>query len=124
MQFVAYWIKSFNFAVKDGGTDDLRSLALKTCKPCTSIADTIDGVYASGGRIESEGWKAERFDDTRLRGERAGSVQVQVRLSPQKIYRSTDEAPETTSGGHGTATFDLDWSGSAWRVANLTQSAS
>lgn len=53
---VRAWVKAQNEALSTGDTSDMRRLSAPQCRGCQNFAETIEQVYAAGGRYETDGW--------------------------------------------------------------------
>ena len=120
-QFVSYWVDAFNAAVATGNVSQLSEVSDPNCGACSDFVKTINGIYGPGGRIESDGWKPQRFGDARLTNGDAAEVELELKLSPEVIYRTAEAEPERTTGGTGHAHFTLRWIAGGWVVSGLAQ---
>jgi hypothetical protein len=56
VQTVRAWVKALNHAMASGDTSEVGALSAERCKGCLNFRRTIEGIYAHGGRYETEGW--------------------------------------------------------------------
>lgn len=118
--FVAYWVKTFNYASATGDTNLLSRSSFSSCAACERYVSTFREVYGRGGYFRGGDW---RIDNIELQSG-AGTTVVYCRLradAPEYKPSSTQD-PRPGEKEKAELVFDVRWSESRWRVAKLERS--
>ena len=59
--FARYWIDTLNKATTSGDTTKFKKLNKASCTTCADFAKQLDGIYAAGGHVETEGFKIKKI---------------------------------------------------------------
>lgn len=121
--FVRHYISVLNYSSATGDVQRLDSLGAAGCKSCRSVARRINGVYEAGGRLEGRGWIVTAIVSVESRKARSATVDVGVKLSPQRVFKSRGSKPLALRGGRLPLTFHLVWQGSNWAVREWERAA-
>ena len=116
--FARHWIDVFNEAGRGGETDALREASSGNCATCANYVEMIDGLYSSGGKLVTDGWKVRDavLTDDAKQGE--ARVAMEIDQSSQRVH---DEAGDVRSfpGGNAAFSASLVWADNGWRMAEL-----
>lgn len=125
--FVKHYVGVQNSASSSGKTDELKSLTLGSCEECAAIAQLIDRIHASAGRIEGEGWHVLSAAPASVNNpaDDMTYIDVGLRVSQQTILESPGATPSTFAGNpRRPMTFALVRSDNGWKVARIIASKS
>lgn len=117
--FVSFWVATLNKATTTGNTATLRALAAPTCAMCTDFANQLDKIYRTGGHVESRGWDVQ--SEIPIGGQKPNNpgIQLNVQVSPQKVYRTKNAKPQTYKGGPQGFRLFLIRRGDRWLVQRM-----
>jgi hypothetical protein len=121
--FVRHYVQLVNYAGANGDTGPLRDASLDTCVKCMALADGIDKVYSSGGRIIGGGWTLVR---AKHYGFKRGHyfLDATIDSAPQQMMEKSGAQPTSFPGtSKRLRAFVLERSGSLWKVSELDPSA-
>jgi hypothetical protein len=119
--FVRHWIDVLNYAGTSGDHDALRQVSDSSCTACTAIADFIEKVNVSGGRIDGKGWAARDVKVVSLDPGKSATVDVLTRVHVQHVRESANSEVQRFLGGRRLKTFWLTTSDANWVVSRLDQ---
>jgi hypothetical protein len=104
-----------------GETDDYLAIS-EGCRPCRDIASRVQGMFASGGYVKTDGWSIDRVIDRS--GSTGGKVlDLRVTSAPTVLKESRTAKEQTLPGGEVVFRLRLN-SKAPWQVTQLTQVAS
>jgi hypothetical protein len=118
-QFIRRWVEAQNDMQVSGDTKEYRCLGYK-CDACNGFADTIDGIYAAGGHVETLGWKILSLKD----GPTNSSFALNVDIRPT-VYVELKGGPEKKlPGGSPTEIIQFVKRNGQWRVTQVSETPS
>ena len=115
--FVRDWVQLSNQMQVTGTTDDYRA-ASRRCRPCLDTADRVDDLYASGGHIETDGWKVQRTQFHGSGEERR--VDLWVVSSPTLVFKP-DGSKERLGGGPNHYELGIRHVANSWVAVSLLE---
>ena len=121
--FVRFYIALINHAMATGETTELRAASADGCESCNAVIGRVEDVYAQGGHIKSKGWAVRSIQLVPGTAGAHPSLDIGLRLSPQRVYKAPDAAPERFPGGRLPITIGLEQIGSRWQVTQWVRSA-
>lgn len=121
MAFVKHYVALINYVSHRGKTHELRRLA-RACKQCDAIADLIDRVYGTGGRITGDGWivlSARQVPNISQDG--ITFVDSTVKVSSQQVYETPSSTPRNYAGRAArSVVFSLVYGPTQWKVTAIS----
>jgi hypothetical protein len=119
-----YWEQAVNYAQATGDTRPARAVSAKTCRPCASSADAIDGVYSVGGSIRGGEYTVTSVGARPLAGDHPTYVlRLQVRSSAQEIDYPDSARDQTLKAGTSQVRMYVDFVDAGW-VASVVEPVS
>jgi len=121
--FVEHYIQLVNYAGTSGRTTPLRVLSLRSCVKCEALADGVDEIYSSGGRITGGGWAVVRI---RHYGFDRGHyfLDAIIDSAPQEMVAKAGAPVQKFPGASNRLrAFVLERAAGAWKVSELDPAA-
>lgn len=118
--FAGYWIDTLNEATTSGETERFRSLSTDACVTCSDFADQLDGIYSSGGRVESDGWDVGSVVLEAGASDEMVGMLVTVDVSAQRVFDSADAKAQRYEGGTQAFRFEIIRRDDDWFVDDLS----
>jgi hypothetical protein len=119
--FVRHWIDVLNYAGASGDHDAIRQVSDGSCTACAAIADFIEQVNVSGGRIDGKGWAVRDVKVVSLDPGESATVDVLTRVHVQHVRETEESEVQRFLGGRRLKTFWLTASDANWVVTRLDQ---
>jgi hypothetical protein len=114
--FVRRWVDVDREMQNSGHTGEYRRLSSK-CRPCLEVADQVEGYYAAGGYVKTDGWTIRSSKTSRSPG--SASVTIKVTSSPTEYVESAGGKVQHLEGGEGSYILSLMTARDSWVVADL-----
>jgi Family of unknown function (DUF6318) len=116
--FARYYVDLINYAMRTGDTDPMRSTTEKDCRTCFVVANGIDNIYRTHGRIKGDGWQVLRASTSKPRRSEA-RVKMHVRITKQTVFDSPSARPSSSRPSNGRLELALIRSSRDWAVRKL-----
>jgi hypothetical protein len=113
-EFIRRWQAAGDEMQRTGDTSAYLRISPK-CQACRSLAESVDDIYADGGRIEFAGAEVVRI---RSAGAKPPTYDVGLRLPETVIYRSAAGDSETLPPGSMTIRVTLKEARGNWTVTH------
>lgn len=120
--FAKFWVETLNDAQLTGDVAPLRESSTKECVTCRDLADQLEGLYGSGGRVETEGWEVLLVGAPSAEITNSAQVTLRVYRAPQRVF-VTDGPPKNFEGDRTTFSAGLVWQDGQWRMDELVRFA-
>jgi len=115
-EFVRRWVDVDREMQNSGDTTEYRQLSAK-CRPCLEVADQVEGYYAAGGYVKTDGWSI--VSAKTARSHKTASVTIQVLSAPTEVVESEGAQVRRLEGGEGTYLLSLLVADTTWVVTDL-----
>jgi hypothetical protein len=97
--FVRYWFATLSTAMAQGDIESLRQVSGASCVTCRRWVTTIEGVFDSGGRYVTKGWKIQHLVGEPASGQTPVTYLITVREQRRSLLdadgRVVDVSPPT-----------------------------
>ncbi|MCL8026244.1 DUF6318 family protein [Nocardioides bruguierae] len=117
--FVDHWLDLLNEAELSGDTGDLREASGKGCVACVSISSSIDDTYGAGGWMKSTGWQLTEAGAPSDIGKNRLAIAANIDIPQQSVKSSSTSSIDRNKASQNTLSFEVTWSGGAWRLTSL-----
>jgi hypothetical protein len=115
--FVRRWVDVDREMQNSGDTEEYRKLA-PNCRPCNEVADQVEGYYAAGGYVKTDGWTINSAS-TQSTNEQSAAVTIDVDSAPTEVVEAKGRPVQHLEGGKGKYLITLKADGSSWLVTDL-----
>jgi hypothetical protein len=116
--FVRQFVDVLNYSWQSLSTEELRLLALRTCRSCAAGANAIDRVGNAGGFKHGAEWRVTAIASIPTQ-QAEPLVQAAIHVAKGTLKKSASSAPRALKPALLHADFQLSWRSGGWRVANL-----
>jgi len=111
--FIRRWVAASTKMQNTGVSTGFRQLGYQ-CAECDKFATQIEGIYAKGGLVDTEGWKILTI---KAKGSgKTGEYDMRVNASPTRYRESKDAPVQHLSGGPSTVLVRLTNRQGSWFV--------
>ena len=117
--FVRHYFVAINYASSTGESAYLRELSDPECASCAAIAGNIADIYASGGSIQSDGWRIRSITAVPLQDARTPVFDVGVFMTPETVVAEAGAPSKGFDGGKQPMTIYLKRTNNGWLVVRL-----
>ena len=90
------WLQAWTLAMTSGITDEVFGLSAETCVSCQRLIDQVADLYAKGGRLETEGWRASKVSEAPDSVVATPSYVMQVVEARQILYDENNNVADNT----------------------------
>ena len=94
INFVKYWIDTFNHAMVTGDTAKLKKLSAKSCAACKGFAHSVDAIYNSGGHVNTKGGTVTHAIPVAGTPKDEPKIRMDVKFAKQVVYKSKNAKPK------------------------------
>ena len=114
VQFIKRWIELGNQMQVTGDTTGFRGVS-RSCEPCDSLAQRVEGIYRAGGWVQTDGWRLLKV--RKIAGTKEHPVvDVEVLSSPTTFVEELDGEEQSFPGGKLIERFELVKVRKEWRM--------
>lgn len=117
-EFIRRWAAVNAEMQRTGKTEDFRLLG-PDCEPCESLADRVEGIYASGGEIEWSGWTILKI--RKVGHETLTTFRVEAKSAPTRYREESEGVWKELPGGRTSQQIDLTREQNSWVVTNAAE---
>ena len=93
-----------------------------SCRPCLEVAAQIEGYFAAGGYVKTDGWTIHSAATSG--GGKTAAVTLTVTSAPTRYATAHGQPEQTMAGGRGVYLVSLRARRSTWVVSDLEAVAS
>jgi hypothetical protein len=120
--FARHWVETLNAAQASGDVQALRTSSSNKCVTCRDLAAQLEDLYASGGRVETEGWEILLVGPPQGSISQSAEVTLRVSRAPQRVFDGQGP-PEKFEGDRTTFAAGLVWQNGQWLMDELVRFA-
>jgi len=117
-EFVRFYIDLINEAYRTGASEPLRVYADDECDSCSSIADAVDDIYATGSARGGQ-ITVRQTAATGISEGVTPSVTADVITTRLEVVDSAGNVTRTSRGRAGELLLTLRWSDPEWLIVSI-----
>jgi hypothetical protein len=121
-EFVRRWVEVDREMQNTGDTAEYRRMT-RRCPPCDGVADQVEGIYAAGGYLKTDGLKIRTLRTGSPDANNEVEVRLEARSTPTEYVEKAGGPLKAFPGGLVTYLVTLQPSQASWTITMLERLA-